>query len=89
MPPPSVHDELQRFLGVVTCPSLFQTCPKNLLHCPSNSRRMLSGSGVPVSLSVDASSKVVGAIILQNNHLIAYASKALNERLRASRIMPK
>ena len=33
----------------------------------------------PVSLSVDASSKGLGAVILQNNQPVAYASKALTE----------
>ena len=33
----------------------------------------------PVSLSVDASSKGLGAVTLQNNHPLAYTSKALTE----------
>ena len=33
----------------------------------------------PVSLCVDASSKGLGAVILQNNQPVAYASKALTE----------
>ena len=33
----------------------------------------------PVSLSVDASSKGLGAVILQNNQPVTYASKALRE----------
>ena len=33
----------------------------------------------PVSLSVGASSKGLGAVILQNNQPVAYASKALTE----------